>query len=83
MNREEMVALKVGDEIERSLLGYGHFKRVKITSIFATGVTDNPASPEHGKAYVCLYTEFGADSTMSGSIREGDGRYFRLPQSVT
>lgn len=80
MNREQMFSLKVGDEIERSYIGSGHFERVKIASIFASGITDNPSSPLHGTAYVCLYTVFGDNATMSGSIREGDERFFRLPK---
>lgn len=80
MNREQMFSLKVGDEIDRSYLGGGSYETVRITRIFASGVTDNPRSPEHGKAYVCLYTQFGESAEMSGSIREGDERFFKLPQ---
>jgi hypothetical protein len=82
MNREEMLALKVGDSIERSLVGNDHFETTTVTHIFATGVTDNPRSPHHGKAYVCLYTRFGPTAEMSGSIREGDDTFFRLAPKV-
>jgi hypothetical protein len=37
-----------------------------VTSIFAQG------DDIHGHAYVCYYTEFGANATMSHSLTEGE-----------
>jgi hypothetical protein len=75
MNREQIMNLKVGDPIERSLLGNGQWERTTVTQIFGRGVNVK------GNAYVCLYTAFGMSAEMSGSAIESDkGQYFRLPQ---
>lgn len=73
MNREQILNLKVGDKIERSLLGTGHFTLTTITEIFAQSVNVK------NQAYACIYTDFGDNSQISGSVTEGDSRYFRLP----
>jgi hypothetical protein len=83
MNREQMFGLKVGDTIERSYIGEGNFEAVKITRVFACGITNNPQSRQHGKAFVCLYTQFGERAEMSGSIREDEETFFRLPKIET
>jgi hypothetical protein len=74
VTREQIDALKVGDVLERTLstrdgkalpdARYGF--RGAVTEITARGTSVK------GRRYVCFYTQFGENSTMSGSVAEGD-----------
>ncbi len=77
MNRAQIESLKVGDPIQRSMLGQGQFTETRITEI--TFRVTNPS----GKLCLGIYTEFGTNSSISGTVTEDDDRYFRLPVEVT
>lgn len=59
--RQDVLDLKVGD------LAPNCFGRMaKVTSIYAQ------KDDVHGKAFVCFYTEWGTNATMSHSIKEDE-----------
>lgn len=72
MDREQIHNLKVGDLIERDLLGTGQYTLTVVTEIFGRG-TDLK-----GNAYICLYTRFSETSQISTSVTEGETR-LRIP----
>lgn len=72
MNRDQILNLKVGDPIERSMLGTGPYIATVVTEIFGRGFDFK------GRAYICLYTRFGETSQISTSVTEGE-TYLRIP----
>lgn len=75
--RETVEALKAGDRLQstggtmfgRARLDAAWSEPKAVVRIYARGLD------VHGKAYVCGYTEFGPNATLSFSITEGEGRY--------
>ena len=59
--RSEIEALKEGDLAPDC---FGNWRRV--TKVYSRGDDVN------GKAYVCFYTEFGPEATISNSLKEGE-----------
>ncbi len=59
--RAEIEAIKEGDLAPDC---FGQWRRV--IKIFARGDDVN------GKAYICYYTEFGANASISNSLKEGE-----------
>jgi hypothetical protein len=59
--RSEIEALKEGDLAPDC---FGQWRRV--TRIYARGDDVN------GKAYVCFYTEFGQNASITNSLKEGE-----------
>jgi len=59
--RDDILALKVGDQAPDC---FG--KMARDTSIFAQ------KDDVHGKAFVCYYTAWGSNATMSHSIKEDE-----------
>jgi len=62
--KQQILDIKVGDYI------WNVCGLAEITSIHAKGI-----STVDNMAYCCFYTKFGADSTISGSIRENRAEY--------
>jgi hypothetical protein len=90
MTREQIEALKIGDELERTLdtIAFTEPSRVKpnarwgcrgkITSIHARGVSVK------GHVYVCGYTSFGENgATMSFSLSEGEEFIRHVPVELS
>lgn len=65
ISRQEIENMKVGDYFPNI---FGKLK--KITNIYAKQEDTN------GKLFCCFYQEFGKDSKMSNSVKEGRIPYF-------
>lgn len=63
---EDLASLKVGDRAPSSL-----GPEAEVTEIFASGTDIN------GKFYVCYYTRFGENGSVSTSLKEGE-----IPRTV-
>ena len=70
MNGDPQIYIPTRAEIQSMEVGelapdcFGHWRRV--TKVYAKGHDVN------GKAYVCYYTEFGPEASISNSLKEGE-----------
>jgi hypothetical protein len=82
MTHQEIMNLKVGDYLQNTMdiVAFTEFKEVKPNAVWSkprkvVAINFRNISKHTGRAYVGFETEFGASSSISTSIMEGENHY--------